>query len=240
MNTGTSLRLRTADEARHIIDSVQQTDYQHNIHIVAAEGIYDCDCSGFLEYVLSRVAPQHLKQIPLSPGETRPLAHDFAKFFRSRPLETAEGWRQIRHLHDARRGDLIAWAPAHFICRSTRPGHLSLFSSAQKTRWSPITRLPSRASSSSTYELTINCCQVARRNRMPRTSRGGAPYALLQRDMIRVISLRETVTGDSFAGQGLRVARGAAAQPERSAPPAGSVNGAGIHRHRLLVGAPAH
>jgi len=110
MNTGTSLRLRPADEARHIVDSVQQADYQHNIHIVAAKGIYDCDCSGFLEYVLSRVAPEHLKQIPVSPGETRPLAHDFAKFFRSLPFETAEGWRQIRYLHDAQRGDLIAWA----------------------------------------------------------------------------------------------------------------------------------
>jgi len=72
---------------------------------------------------------------------------------------------------------------------------------------------------------------------MPRTSRAGAPHAPLQRGMIRVITLREMATGGRITDQGPPVARGCAAQPERSARPAGSVNAAGIHRHRLLVGA---
>ena len=106
-----SLSGRPADEARHIIDTALQTDYQHNINIIADEGIYDCDCSGFLEYILSRVAPTHLKCIPPPvPPETRLLAHDFANFFHSLPYESTDGWRQIRYLQDAQRGDMIAWA----------------------------------------------------------------------------------------------------------------------------------
>lgn len=109
VNGVTAFRLRIADEVLRILENTRHTNYQHDIYIDKATGTYDVDCSGFVEYVLSRVAPNHLNLIPLSAGETRLLAYNFEEFFASLPTETTDGWRQIPNLRDARRGDLIAW-----------------------------------------------------------------------------------------------------------------------------------
>jgi hypothetical protein len=44
-----------ASKAEKIVESLKQTDYQHIDHIVVANGIYDCDCNGFVAFVLSSV-----------------------------------------------------------------------------------------------------------------------------------------------------------------------------------------
>jgi hypothetical protein len=107
---GIPLRLQIANEALLIIENTQQTRYQHDIYIDEATGTYYVDCSGFVSYILGRVAPNHLSLIPMQSGETRLLAQDYYNFFSSLPNETTNGWRQILYLQDARRGDLIAWA----------------------------------------------------------------------------------------------------------------------------------
>jgi hypothetical protein len=109
VNGATAFRMRIADAVLRILENTRHTNYQHDVFIDEATGTYDVDCSGFVEYILARVASNHLDLIPLSAGETRLLAHDFEKFFASLPTETADGWRQIPDLRDVRRGDLIAW-----------------------------------------------------------------------------------------------------------------------------------
>jgi hypothetical protein len=103
------LRLWIADEVLRILENTRHTKYQHDICIDEATGTYNVDCSGFVEYVLRYFATNHLKGIPPSAGEKRLLAYNFQEFFSSLPTETADGWRQIPDLRDARRGDLIAW-----------------------------------------------------------------------------------------------------------------------------------
>jgi hypothetical protein len=107
---GIPLRQQVAGEAIRILGNTQQTQYQHNIYIDEATGTYDVDCSGFVSYILGRIAPNHLDLIPMQDGETRLLAQDYYNFFSSLPTETTNGWRQILVLAHARPGDLIAWA----------------------------------------------------------------------------------------------------------------------------------
>jgi hypothetical protein len=46
------LREQLAWQADFIVNNLVQTDYQHNENINADEGIYDCDCSEFVGFVL--------------------------------------------------------------------------------------------------------------------------------------------------------------------------------------------
>jgi hypothetical protein len=105
----TALRLQVAGEALRILENTRHTRYQHDIFIDQATGTYNVDCSGFVSYILGRVAPAHLDLIPIQGTESRPLAQDYYNFFSLLPPETTNGWRQIPLLPDARSGDLIAW-----------------------------------------------------------------------------------------------------------------------------------
>jgi len=112
MNGNILLRQQVAGETIRILGNMQQTRYQHNIYIDETAGTYFVDCSGFVSYILERVAPNHLSLISFDPPETRPLAQDYYNFFSSLPTETTNGWRQILTLAHARSGDLVAWALA--------------------------------------------------------------------------------------------------------------------------------
>jgi hypothetical protein len=100
---------RLASRAEFIVNNFVQTDYQHSENIDAA-GIYDCDCSEFMGFVLQGVAREHHAMVPLEPGEPIPGALEYYTFFTSSTLETAGGWRRVNSLHGARRGDIIAWS----------------------------------------------------------------------------------------------------------------------------------
>ena len=92
----TALRLQVAGEALRILENTQHTKYQHDIFIDEATGTYNADCSGFVSYILGRVAPAHLDLIPTHGMEPRLLAQDYHFFFSSLPTETSNGWRQNR------------------------------------------------------------------------------------------------------------------------------------------------
>jgi hypothetical protein len=104
-----SLAEQVAWQAEFIVNNVQQTDYQHKDNIDVDRGIYDCDCSGFVSYVLQRAAPGHYEMIPKEAAQPRPRAFKYYEFLHSCGLEPNNGWRQIELLARARRGDIIAW-----------------------------------------------------------------------------------------------------------------------------------
>jgi hypothetical protein len=90
----TALRLQVAGEALRIVDNTRHTTYQHDIFIDEATGTYNADCSGFVSYILGRVAPAHLDLIPTHGMEPRLLAQDYHTFFRrSRPRQAMAGGR---------------------------------------------------------------------------------------------------------------------------------------------------
>jgi hypothetical protein len=104
-----SLSQQVAWQAESIVNNLRQTDYQFNENIDVDRGVYDCDCNGFVGFVLERVAPDHYAMIPKEANQPRPRAFEYCDFFTSLTPESTGGWRQIDFLRDARRGDIIAW-----------------------------------------------------------------------------------------------------------------------------------
>lgn len=98
-------------EAIRILNNIRTTVYQHDTKINESKGVYRCDCSGFVGYVLSRSTGKNDQKGPLSDGRKRPLAMDYEKFFAAAPSK-ADGtarWQHVVRLADALPGDVIAW-----------------------------------------------------------------------------------------------------------------------------------
>jgi len=103
------LHEQIAAQAQSSVDTVTQTHYQHPEYIDAAAGIYDCDCNGFVGFVLETVAPVHYQMIPKEPNQPRPRAFKYYDFFVSLTPDSPGGWHRIDLLRDALPGDIIAW-----------------------------------------------------------------------------------------------------------------------------------
>jgi len=110
-------------QAEFIVNNLQQTDYQHRQNIDVTDGIYDCDCSGFVSFVLNAVSPDHYAMVPREPG-LRPLAFDYYALLAGLKLEARAGWLGIHFLRHARRGDIIAWQLHDKIERGKDTGHV--------------------------------------------------------------------------------------------------------------------
>jgi hypothetical protein len=109
ISTQNRLSHSVAAEAEAILLSVVHTVYQHEAYVDVATGTYDMDCSGYVGYVLQRIAPLHYQTIPSDNAADRPLAFDFYDLFSGLPQGGANGWRPVQSLGDARRGDIVAW-----------------------------------------------------------------------------------------------------------------------------------
>jgi len=100
------------EEATRILNSIRTTKYKHSTEIDEKKGVYLCDCSGFVGYVLNRSVGEDGTGA-LGDGRKRPLAMDYEKFFAAAPVKTgkdkAARWQRVVHLADARPGDVIAW-----------------------------------------------------------------------------------------------------------------------------------
>jgi hypothetical protein len=105
--------------ANKIFNSAQTVTYEHK-HRPAREQIvfYDnnscsakTDCSGFISYVLDKVAHKHYQSIKdQEPQTPYPQAKTYAKFFSELdPNIPYKGWIGIRNVFDLKRGDIIAW-----------------------------------------------------------------------------------------------------------------------------------
>ena len=104
-----SLSDQMASQAEFIVNNLVQTDYQHVSKIDVDRGLYDCDCNGFVSFVMERAAPDHYAMIPHEPDQLRPRAFEYYVFLSAQTPESTGGWHRIDFLRDARRGDIIAW-----------------------------------------------------------------------------------------------------------------------------------
>jgi hypothetical protein len=101
------LPAQLAAQAEFIVNNLQQTDYQYDEIIDPAAGVYDCDCSAFVDFILEGLAPNHYAMIPAV--EPLPRAFEYYDFFAGLTPESTGGWHKIDLLKDTRRGDIIAW-----------------------------------------------------------------------------------------------------------------------------------
>jgi len=87
--------------------------YDHRVSVDEAEGRFDFDCSGFLDYALGRVDPEALKLLPItSKTKKRPLAQDFFALFNEASVDGQGPWKSIRHARNLKPGDIVAWLKA--------------------------------------------------------------------------------------------------------------------------------
>jgi hypothetical protein len=100
---------QVASQAQFLVNNLQHTDYTFIENIEVDRGIYDCDCNGFVGFVLERAAPDQYLMVPKELDQPRPRAFMYYDFFSSLSPEATSGWRQIDLLRHARRGDVIAW-----------------------------------------------------------------------------------------------------------------------------------
>ncbi len=109
-------------EARRELGARRDTLYQHHIEVDEAKGSFRYDCSGFIDYALSRVAPDGLGQL----RQKRPRAKDYVSFFESiAPGPPVGRWRRVRQASELQAGDLVVWLkPAELVSQNT--GHMVL------------------------------------------------------------------------------------------------------------------
>ncbi|MFK7989915.1 MAG: hypothetical protein AB8I08_28100 [Sandaracinaceae bacterium] len=112
---------RVVEVLDRIRERMQETRYQHHRTVRERRGQYFFDCSGMVQWVLSRASRR--STVPLEPGE-RPLAIDFVRRIERAPVDRYRGgWRRIARLEDVRPGDVFAWRrPPDF--QSANTGHV--------------------------------------------------------------------------------------------------------------------
>jgi hypothetical protein len=111
-------------EAHRELAARTESHYAHHTFVDDAHGVYDFDCSGFVGYALSRVAPSALALV-VAATRPRPLAKDFYAFF-SAPRAP---WTRVDRATDLVPGDVIAWLepPAK---HSRNTGHVMIVARA--------------------------------------------------------------------------------------------------------------
>jgi hypothetical protein len=92
------------------IATLQETHYTHHGVIDHAAGIYDTDCSGFIDDLLQQIAPDAYGVVPVEHGYTGPRAYIFDRFFAAlASSDDQPGWTAVTSLADAQPGDILAW-----------------------------------------------------------------------------------------------------------------------------------
>jgi hypothetical protein len=127
--TTSSLPDQIANKARQILLSKTESHYQHPTHVEEASGVYDLDCSGFLDFILKKVAPEHLAVVPAPKHHARPLALQFYEFFTAAGEKGDKGWREIKQLRNAQPGDVLVWRKAEQVAGKDT-GHVMIIDEA--------------------------------------------------------------------------------------------------------------
>jgi hypothetical protein len=98
-----------ANAAEDLLAKVKETHYQHKTHVDTGLGIYDLDCSGFVDFLLKRFAPEQFAQMPIESGHARPRAAMYYQLLHGLAQTPSPGWTSVHKLADAQPGDIIAW-----------------------------------------------------------------------------------------------------------------------------------
>jgi hypothetical protein len=107
-------------EAQRMLGAVRSTRYTHTTYVDETRGVFDFDCSGFVDYALANVAPAAYADLRAQTRQ-RPLAESYVEYFRA--AQAHPSWHRIDSVDDLVSGDVIAWLePAD--SQSTNTGHV--------------------------------------------------------------------------------------------------------------------
>jgi len=124
-------------EASRVVSTMTSSSYSHKTHIDGTT--YDVDCSGFVDYLLSRVAPAALGELRAATVK-RPLAKHFVTFFQTTPRAGGH-WKRVAHVSELAPGDVLAWKkPAELTSSNT--GHVMVVAAAPEHRGGGVWTVP--------------------------------------------------------------------------------------------------
>ncbi len=127
-------------EATRIVTTAKATTYSHKTFVDEAAGRFEVDCSGFVGYLLRRVAPQARKEL-VAATVKRPLAKHFVSFIAGLPEKGAGRWARLDDARKLRAGDLIAWTRAA-DSKSTNTGHVMLVAGPPTHHGARVVKVP--------------------------------------------------------------------------------------------------
>ncbi len=108
---------------------VKRSTYTHHAQVDERSGTFDFDCSGFLDYALSRATPDALAAVQTGTPR-RPRSSDYVTFLAKLPPGGTSGrWQRLGRVQDLVAGDVVVWLkPAE--SRSTNTGHTMIVRAA--------------------------------------------------------------------------------------------------------------
>lgn len=118
-------------EATRMLDTMTASTYSHKTHVEGT--VYDLDCSGFVDYVLARVAPAALGELRAATVK-RPLAKHFVDFLAAGNRSAARTtWERIARVNELSPGSLVAWRKPDDVT-STNTGHVMIVAASPTQR----------------------------------------------------------------------------------------------------------
>jgi hypothetical protein len=122
-----------AARARHSLETMKASSYQHVSDIDEGAGEYFCDCSGFVGWVLRKETPEAYRAVKFPKTTKRPRAVDYYEAFLAAPADAkeAKGWVRVERVADAHVGDILAWRKV-VIPEQGTTGHVVVLDSAPK------------------------------------------------------------------------------------------------------------
>ena len=110
-------------EAQRILTTLESTRYDHTTYIDSARGVYDVDCSGFVNYAMQVEVKPAFDELQAATTK-RPVAESYNAFFDE--LSPPKGsWREIQLVRDLVPGDIVSWRIPAGV-KSTDTGHVMI------------------------------------------------------------------------------------------------------------------
>ena len=111
VSNGIPNRVRLLSAAEQVQSTMKSSKYQHTTYVDEANGVYDFDCSGFVDYLLQRTSPDALAAVKYRPNRlNRPYHQDYYRFLSTlRTEDNGEGWLAVARASDLLPGDIIVW-----------------------------------------------------------------------------------------------------------------------------------
>jgi hypothetical protein len=96
-------------EARSELAAMRSTRYQHTTDVDPATGRFFYDCSGFVDYALTKARPQAAAALSSTQPAGRPLAQNFEQYLRQLPPGGNRWWTSVHTVAQLRPGDIVSW-----------------------------------------------------------------------------------------------------------------------------------
>jgi hypothetical protein len=122
---GPAARAALHAEANRILSRSKSSRYVHTSNIDESAGVFELDCSGFVDYAVARTAPAALEALR-GNRKKRPLAKHYVELVSAlAPGQSKGPWHRLTKASELEPGDIVAWLkPDDVVSKNT--GHVMI------------------------------------------------------------------------------------------------------------------